>query len=312
MFAELRDITPDELVSRLNGRGEKNFAFLLGNGINRFAYKHDNKDIDCDWKTLLKQTARELKIISELPELTDDMAISFTEYYSLMVLRKGEGIVQKKIIEIIESWLPTTCQNEIRKSLVEYGVPVLSLNFDSYLDSKRGSRAEPKKNFLSIYYDKKDIEVFPYNYYWADAPLDTVEGFGIWHVNGSVTMQKSLHLGMIDYAKMIARISEIIEKCDKQSYSWISILLSKKLCIIGAGMDENEIVFRSLLLRKVHIQNNKKYKHLCHEPDINGWYCYSLEDKMPTEKVALLKAMRIIPVMFDSRKHIYEKIFGIK
>lgn len=45
------EVLPDELTDILNDK--RDYAFMLGNGVNYYAYNREKKSIDCSWKNLL-------------------------------------------------------------------------------------------------------------------------------------------------------------------------------------------------------------------------------------------------------------------
>ena len=95
---------PEGLLRRLEDH--KDFAFLIGNGINRYVLEND---VDCSWKGLLKRVANEIGVVHNLPSLDSLNSITYTEYYSMLLLEaKKAGLNEKQVQEcicsIVDGW----------------------------------------------------------------------------------------------------------------------------------------------------------------------------------------------------------------
>lgn len=296
------DMTPSELMRQLHNP-ETKFAFLLGNGINRYAYRKKGIDIDVSWKSLLREAASKLNVLLFLPSLNpQDESLSLIEYYSLLELESGndEGVLQKTIKSVVEGWRSTEIHKRILDSLRQYNRPVVTTNIDTLLHGELN-----EYEVTGTLDGGNTSDEFPIHKYWACGKDDS---FRLWHLNGVCSIPKSLKFGLVDYSKLTYRVSRMIDGCekekntyvvDKMPESWVKTMLSHPLCIVGLGLNEEEVFLRYLLLRK---------RHLKHHGTL-GWYCYTKEDKMPYGKSMLLRHMGISPVMFSSYDEMYTTLF---
>ena len=206
--------------------------------------------------------------------------------------------------------------NDFQSSLIEINRPVLTTNIDKFLDSQLDGEKT-----------QSDFEgVFPIGLYYSSCEQHNPNNsFGVWHINGVVDYPESLRFGLIDYSKLIIRCGKILnEKYEENDTSpiessnqqwekntWLGILMGKPLCIVGLGLESEEIFLRSLLLRKVR-WNREKDDEPVYEPGKHGWYCYTAKDEMSDSKRELLRHMGIEPVMFDDYDAMYKGLFGIQ
>lgn len=290
----LQRMRPEQLLKRLE---TKDFAFLLGNGVNRYIM---GNDVDCSWKGLLKQVASYFDVIHNMPSLDVTNNISYPEYYSMLLLkakdRADEKSIQEYIKSLIHSWPNKAEYGFIKKALFDkYDCPVLTTNVDTMLDGIE-------------YSENEDSYVFPATlHYSKEGKENHLDGCSIWHINGTINHIESVRFGSIDYSKQIHRVYAELDKNkskgkDGWRNTWVRIITDKPLCIVGLGLELDEFFLRSLLLRKVRYSNGlSEY----------GWYCYTASDVLPDDKRDFLLCMGIEPVMFDSYDDMYGKLFGV-
>lgn len=63
-----------------------------------------------------------------------DDGITYTEFYDLLELESTPKSVTKSIINAIEDWGTTAYHNSLCEALVKLNKPVLTTNFDKYLE----------------------------------------------------------------------------------------------------------------------------------------------------------------------------------
>lgn len=283
----LQDLQGELLAEKDKGR----LAFVLGNGINRYA----NNTKAISWESLMRTLWQEAKISENFPEIKQ--GLSLVEKYDIMcvkmddawknILKANQGLVKKTFSQgyFLESF---------QKQLMKLRVPVLTTNYDNYLekDLKKylfENRALYKKDYSATY---------PLNEYYANEKLtsedDIYNNFSIWHIHGTINHLESLRLGTADYMGLLTYVKNYINdvahmynvtkehqewgikdkarnKEEKYQPTWLNIFYNCSLCINGLGLDPSEIFLRWLLISR------KKYLDRIGS-DAKGWYICSLQD----------------------------------
>ena len=115
--------------------------------------------------------------------------------------------------------------------------------------------------------------------YYSDREIDNpLNGFAVWHINGTCKYPRSIRLGLSDYMGSVERARKMIqgnslEECfagKNKSYwngynTWFHIIFNKSLFIFGLGLEENEVFLRWVLIQRT------KYCKMYHKSH-NGWY----------------------------------------
>lgn len=276
---QLKNLHEEFAIAKNKGR----FAFVLGNGINRYAHSDKAKT----WDELIKGLWGKNLDLKDFPKTS--FGLSLTEVYDIMCMKAqgnwDENIksYRKGIIEIFNE-VP---QNEILISqLKKLSIPILTTNYDGCIDGKLKKHATKKSGIYPIDEYFSNLEITKDNY---------GHEFSVWHIHGRYNHQKSIRLGTADYMGLLTYTRNYLqkdanlfnvkqeddpwgvkkygEKEPKGNYcfSWFEIFYNCSLCINGLGLDSNETYLRWLLISR------KKYLDRIGSK-ATGWYICSTSD----------------------------------
>lgn len=218
-------------------------AFIVGNGINRFAYQGE---LDTSWNKLLLDTWRKT---SPITLSTIDKGITFTEFYDIMEFESNPKLVLDNIVDIVNTWCPREYHSKLQDRFVELNVPVLTTNFDHNMEYGL------KKTIVYKDADDKSFtDYYPWNTAFSDDKrfsIDSMFDFGVWHINGSIDYPRSLRLSLSQYTNQAKRVSEFIHKRNNISddfngknqefwrgrNTWLHLIFNCDLCILGLGLE---------------------------------------------------------------------------
>lgn len=261
-------------IKEVLSQNKLDLAFIVGNGINRFAY---NQSRDISWNGLLLDVWQQIsnKTLSDI-----SAGISLTEFYDIMEFEAGSiDDVRLKVVDVLDKWEPVEYHIWLQNEIVKWNVPLLTTNFDRNLDN---GLCINKLGVDSLGF----TDFYPWNVYFSNTKLSSpVDGFGVWHINGMVRYRRSIRLGLSEYTELSARVRSFLHKEEgiddfdlknqnywKGFYTWLHIVFNKSLCIFGLALDENEIFLRWLLIERA------KYFKRFPERKKKGWYiCKSVE-----------------------------------
>lgn len=283
-------------------QNRSDLAFIVGNGINRFAY---NNEKNVSWRSLLLNVWRQLFDNGLNFEIK---GISLTEFYDMMELEEMER-VQVQIVELLSQWHPRKYHKILQSYMRNWDVPLLTTNFDRNLDDGLD------KGKLGV---KKDFsDYYPWNVYFSDRELTSpVDGFGVWHIHGMLDYKRSIRLGLSQYMALVARTRSFLHfedasdnfRSKNQNYwkgynTWLHIFFNRSLCIFGLALDEDETFLRWLLIERA--MYFKKYP----ERRKGGWFVYNKkEGKIADGKRYYLNTVGIELVELDNYEDIYRKM----
>lgn len=292
-------------VKRVLARNRVDLAFIVGNGINRYAYGAAK---DVSWVDMLLDIWKE---ISPVTLSTISKGISLTEFYDIMEFEAGSDDVVSKVAEYIENLHPAPYHTNLRDRLIEWNVPLLTTNFDRNLsvDLKLYKFGTAGVGFTDYY---------PWGVYFSNAELKSpTNGFGVWHINGMVGYRRSIRLGLSAYTGLSSRVREHLHKGDGSEYldlkdeknwkgfgTWLNIIFNRNLCIFGLGLDENETFSRWLLIERA------RYFRKFPEHKKSGWYVCR-KGELSEGKRFFLNYVGIEIVSLDSYDEIYKGMFDL-
>ena len=255
-------------------QNKQDLAFIVGNGINRFAY---DQSLDTSWDGLLLNVWQKIsrKTLSNISQ-----GISLTEFYDIMEFEAGSiDYLRLKVVEILDEWKNVEYHKWLQNEIIKWDVPLLTTNLDRNLDRElRINKLENNKHGFTDFY--------PWNVYFSNTELSSpIEGFGVWHINGMIGYRRSIRLSLSEYTDLSARVRSFLHKKDgiddfnnkNHNYwigcnTWLHIIFNKSLCIFGLALDENETFLRWLLIERA------KYFKRFPERKNKGWYvCKSNE-----------------------------------
>ena len=297
--------TPTERVKSIL-ENENHLAIVVGNGINRYSSPNEDK---YGWDKLIDSLWQDLSS-NAIPVGQD---LSLTEAYDIISLcSEGESELVERVKGFVNSIEPTGYQAKLRESMMDFGFPILTTNFDKNLEiglSKKVLR-HPESPTLGF------TDFYPWNVYFSNTELrNPLDGFGIWHINGSIVYPRSMHLGLTQYMNQVARARSFIHDWDRMDdnfagknqnrwrgyNTWLHIVFNSPLLILGLGLDVNETFFRWLLIERA------KYFDVFHERRKCGWLL-CLKKDMNDGKRFFLQYLGIEPIEFDDFPDLYESV----
>jgi len=258
---------------------EQDIALVIGNGINRYGTAPSTNS----WQALLEVLSKKiLPAPQPIPE-----GVSLTEVYDLLALQhdssSAEKALQKQFCELMQDWQPYSHHRTIVSWARRTGCPLLTTNFEKVL-ARAGdcTLLHITREGFSDYY--------PWATYYGNDPLDLPEsGFGIWHINGMEHYHRSIRLGLSHYMGSVTRARDRILgggrarlfssgdiKRWRGSYTWLHLIFSRSLVILGLGLDTNEVFLRWLLIvraqyfRKFPDRRKRAWYLHTNEPDGSG------------------------------------------
>lgn len=293
-------------IKQTLSRNKSDLAFIVGNGINRFAYAEEQ---DVSWNRLLLDVWEQItdKTLSDI-----STGISLTEFYDIMEFEAGSSEnVKAKVAEHIEKWKPKEYHSWLQKKIEEWDVPLLTTNFDRNLDNGlRFNRLEIENRGFTDYY--------PWDVYFSNTKLSNpTAGFGVWHINGMVEYHRSIRLSLAEYMGLTARARSFLHKKEghddfveknqkpwKGNNTWLHIIFNRSLCILGLGLDENEIFLRWLLIERA--------KYFKEKPEFKkeGWYICS-RNNVSEGKKFFLNYLGFELVELNNYDEIYKGVIDI-
>lgn len=300
-------------------------AFILGNGINRYA----SVDSAISWDKLIELVWEDASLGEPMPKNLNGLPL--TEIYDLLCLKlsastdKWEDKVQKIRKKVVGFIGNTQYITKLQQRLSQLQVPVLTTNYDANLEE--GLKQFIIKNF-ELYQSAGYSETYPLSEYYAKneiAESDFQKSFSVWHINGRINHPKSIRLGSADYMGLMAYTKNILQKeanlfnvrqegdawgiedltdktvNKKYRYTWLNILYNSSLCINGLMLDPNETYLRWLLLsRKKYLDRigMKAY----------GWYICSHND-LTNGKEYFIKNVGFNIIIIDDLNVRYNELF---
>lgn len=284
-------------------------AFVIGNGVNWYAYGNDS----WSWNKLLckiwqSQTNQPVKG-------TD--GIGMTELYDLLEIKTSEDVdrIRDSFISRLKDGSPNKIHNRIQDKIEKWEVPVLTTNFDHTLEV--GYDRKVLKHVKDKY--KTMSNLYPWDRYFSNQDIhDPSREYAVWHINGFVEFKKSIKLSSSEYVRQAAFTRKYLHislfKRDdfggkNQSYwrgynTWLHTIFNCSLCIIGLGLNQDETFLRWLL-----IERKKYFDIAC----INhkGWYLYQKNEIFPEGKKLFMEGVGLQPISVERYEDIYEDLLSL-
>lgn len=255
-----------------------NYVFVIGNGINQYAELGS-------WADLLKNLTNEDDSLRQMISEDSKSEISFFEIYDLLKLQKKSTEIRNSLLDKIEQSYTKKDDRilKIRNALKDLKFPILTTNYDRNLDFDLNKHyLDTSSNFTRIY---------PWNVCYSDiekGKFDTLNDFAVWHINGVVDYKESIRLGLKDYAGLFARekkfyVGNSNEKSVQPNFStrntWLDIFFKKPLCIIGLGLEKDEIFLRHLLLKRYQYRKNGCLTKIAKDSPADIFICANKDEK---------------------------------
>ena len=318
-------LTMDELKAQFTkAKEKKRFAFVLGNGINRYAL--GKKAIS--WNDLMENLWKEFLPDDVVPKASSGLTL--TEIFDIMCLKNdGEWTdtinQSRKAVAKLFSRMPTS--DNLQHLLKDWQVPVLTTNYDACLE--KGLKRFVLKN--TGLYRQGYSPTYPFNVYFSSEAMPTDEDcyhrFAVWHINGTIRHKESLRLGTADYMGLQTYTKKFLHeranmysidrehkewgikdrarnKNDTYGFTWLNIFYNCSLCINGLGLNTDETFLRWLLISR------KKYLDRIGER-AEGWYICSLSD-LDDGKRYFLQNVGFTIVVIEDMDTRYQELFELK
>lgn len=304
-----------ELQQKLS-LNKHDLAFIVGNGINRYAYGDSRK---ISWEEMLLEIWKKIsdKPLNEIPK-----GISLTEFYDVMEIEaksidktrlsiENSDIIRSKIADYIDKFKPIEYHRLLQKKFSNWNIPLLTTNFDRNLDDGLKLHILHKQKGFTDYY--------PWNVYFGNNELfSPIEGFGVWHINGMVGYRRSIQLSLSGYTRLSSRVRKFIHSDDDTDnfvnknidkwnvyYTWLHIIFNRSLCVMGLALDKDENFLRWLLLERM------KYFEKFPKKKKGAWYVYYREEDMPQGKKFFLEYFGFEIIKLDSAEEVYKGVFEL-
>lgn len=297
-------------------RGRRDFALLVGNGVNAYEQTQVNADDkscrERGWKKMVAELWREhrpqdLPCADEknsitLPELVDILCVSCTGNDRDIIQR-----LQEDVKKHLEPWKP----GKAHENLIGVGVPILTTNYDNTFSHNLST-------FGNTTSSKSFHPRYPWSVYHSEYEIQNVlTDRAVWHVHGMTRYRGSIQLTLSHYISSAARAKRFIEQGENSLFaggalnwdawrgsdSWMQVFLRKNLVIVGLELSTAEVFLRYMLIRRAKIAAASSGQH-----DLTGWYIQDeCEGIMPEGKRKFLEAVGIKVVSGVSRSQIYEQ-----
>ena len=306
-------------------------AILLGNGINRYCEENYKTAKEYSWNALLKTLADdEGKRILDIK----NMDIPYPEFFDLLCLRSENDDYENlkpRIKQEIDKWNGFLPHKKLTKFAMEHDIPIITTNYDTNLltdelceknkkVAKKFKKSRPLPNEPVNPLEKK-TQTYPWTFYYSDREIkNCLEEFAIWHMHGFSRYQKSLVIGIYDYARVIKNIRDFYSKewhegktrktqylmkniADtswkrKERNSWLTVFFNKDLYIIGLGLSSYELSVRWVL------QQRERFFKDYPERRKKTVFVYTSPERMTRSKKFFFKTAGI-----EIEKHDYDEIY---
>ena len=261
----------------------KNFALVIGNGVNRFPSNNGGNSWD---EMLVKLWEKHVGVKN--PPIND--GISLTEFYDVLELKSADhkGSLQKEFCLLINDWQCQRHHKNIAMWAKSNNTPILTTNFETTLSS-------PITNNVKHLNFKKFGDYYPWSSYYSDVTVSDPSGeFAVWHINGIQKYTRSIRLGLSHYIAASAKARKLIHD-EKEGalflgknvsnwkgyQTWLHIIFNNDLIIFGLGLHSTEVFIRWLLIERA--KYFKKYR----EKAKNSYYVYAGDDITAGQKLFL-------------------------
>ena len=286
------------------------FAFLIGNGINKFMSG------SVSWNDLLmllinkKNLQLPQSVINVLKNSESKNYLTFPEIFSLADAAwqnqksKKENTLKKEIVELF-------CQKPGPCKLLKYaartGKNIITTNYDFNIEKSLEIKNTPVKiaNIPGI--SQKS------HYYYLFECFSAPDSAKVWHIHGHCKKPGSIKIGLEDYSNTFSYIKNNLFTDGEKHYNpadgeqWLGFssclgpLMTKPLVIAGCGLQSEELLLRQLLLYNFHARNTKKSEH----KDFSAGIYLSGPEKDKNKK-AFLESLGFTFIEFGNYFDIYD------
>lgn len=288
-------------------RNKQDLAFIVGNGINRYAYGANER---IGWDDILLKVWKDIshRTLSCIPD-----GISATEFYDIMEFEAGSiDTLRRHIVKLLNDLQPQQYHSWLKDIISSaWNVPLLTTNFDENLDCNLCLQKLTTGNY-------RFSDVYPWNVYYSPLQLKSpTDGFAVWHINGMIRYPRSIRLGLSEYMSLTSKARSFLHKKEgiddfslkdmnhwKGYNTWLHIIFNKSLCIFGLCLDKDETFLRWLLIERA------KYFRKFPDRKKQGWYVCKSDD-IPDGKRFFLDSIGFEPVILNTFDDIYRNMIII-
>ncbi len=252
------------------------------------------------------------KSSQELSKLSETIDFNFISTIASMGNKKFSAIVRNKFIATIcaymKKWEYQPLHQQVALFAHKYHLPILTTNYDTLLEDSVNAREHNYKH-------ESSSENFPISLSYTNDTVSDYNAFGIWHVNGVIHYPKSILIGLTHYMRAIEYVRNLLfppNKFDAEIIqnqwnnpvkdTWIDILLSKHLVILGLSLDKDETLLRWLLIQRA------KFYAMFHYTQKRGFYIVPESEALEDGKVLFFKTVGIDVVRVKDYESVYKII----
>ncbi|MFW5891029.1 MAG: hypothetical protein ACOCUI_02320 [bacterium] len=308
-------------LNKLYEQKENYPAFIIGNGINRYANNEASKE-DSDlisWEEILKKIHTEyfdnntneldstfFSNIS-LPEFSDILDIEISEK------GKKNYFIKQAFINEVDKLISTEKHQKINHFCRTNNIPIITTNFDEALINNE------LDNYIKLKHHKKFSDFYPWYSFYGPNNLkkeqtnnfDNTKEYGIWHCHGLIKYKRSIRLSLSDYVGAIEKARKLIHSNEQSLFhgkdrynwkgknSWLNIIFNNNLFILGLSLEKDETFLRWLLIER------KKYFIKFPERKKDAFYI-TKKGETHLSKKYFLSSLGIETIEVDNYSDIYE------
>lgn len=293
-------------LDKILSEREKDLAIIVGNGINLFPDGNSSNS----WEGILKELWNQHIDGSPDPDIK---GMSLPEFSDIIALRTESTVslgLQKAFCNHISAWEPKEHHSQFVTWAQRQSFQILTTNFDDLLSS-----AVKAKLYKSD--PPRFTDYYPWDAYYSTRKIeDPCTDFGIWHINGMIQYNRSIRLSLSHYMGSVQRARSWLYSQKSGSlfqngsfltkwrgkHTWLQIILSKPLLIMGLSFDVDEVFLRWLLIERA--KYFKKFEKM-RQP---AWYAYCPAPDgtpPPPGKWLFLKTIGVDPIAVDSYEEMY-------
>jgi hypothetical protein len=278
--------------------------------INTFGQELPPFNLDSANKKQVEAFSNEL---SKMPYGLPENLVTFT-----MLGEKFGAAVNSKLVTSIcremVSWQCTDIHRRVSKFAEEWNIPILTTNYDTNLEQSINAE-------VYDYRHDSSSESCTISCCYTTNPAPAIDDFAIWHINGVIKYPKSILIGKTHYVRCLQQIRSLVFPENKLSAeiftgnntgfssmkdTWLELIFSKNLFIIGLQLDTNEDILRWLLLERA------KYYALYNNDTRKAWYVTTENEYKSLSndfgKQLFFKSVGVEILVLPDYKDIYEAI----
>lgn len=257
--------------------GTEKFSVIIGSGIHFNVIKEFNC-LTC-WRCLLSSTSNKPLISSNNLIAFEEIIQENTKTQNNKDCNKIENEllmkISSKISNLQDTYINHDYSNVLNVFNPNYISDVISLNFDTTIETKFREKHKLKRN-RRVSNVKSSIKKFSHTFVYYEYILNENK-IRFWYPHGSINKPKSLILSNRSYSNYLSVIESVrknFKSSEKQSnyqlitnnnITWVSQLINNPVLILGASLSYEEIDLWSLIISRERNFSKMKNK-VCRKP----------------------------------------------